>query len=109
MEYLEGSRKMHRFKKTIVPEIKKEIEFTESQERLKEKYNIEKPNVVVVETSNAYKFIVNTVVSLVKLAATIALLVSAAVGLMTLIYPGIRLEFIVVMKDILTQLKFLLN
>lgn len=109
MDFLEGSDFVNRFKKTIVPDIKKEIAFTESQELLKEKYKIENQDVVVVEKSNAYKFTINAFVAMVKLVATIILLVLAAIGLMSLIYPNIRAEVLIVMNDILMQLKILLR
>lgn len=97
-----------KLKKGIVQDIKKEKEFEESQEQLKNKYGIKEQEVVVVEKSNIYKFTINTVGGLIKLAATAALLVLAAVGLMTLVYPDIRTEFLQVIKSIYKQLQLLL-
>lgn len=101
----------NRFKKSIVGDIKQEIEFKGEQEKLKDKYNIESDdsNVVVVEKTNAYKFTVNMAVSLVKLAATVVLLALAVVGLLTLVYPSIRNEFLQIMAQILLQLRTLIN
>lgn len=94
-----------KLKKEVIKEIRKEKEFEQEQERLKDKYQIEKPEVVVVETSNMYKFTVNAVSSLVRLIATIILLILAAIGLMTLLYPGIRAEFLMVINDLIEQIR----
>ena len=99
---------MTKLRKGIVEEIKKEKEFAESQEHLKNKYGIQEQEVVVVEKNNIYKFTVKTVIALIKWIASAILLALAAIGLMTLVYPVIRESFLQVLKDLYMQLQMLI-
>ena len=96
---------MSKFKKGLVGEVKAEKEFEKKQDNLKEKYNLDiAEGVVVVEKTNAYKFTMKMLVSGVKALATICLLTLATAGLITLIYPSSRSAFLDVMNDIYYQL-----
>ena len=97
--------KVSKYKKGLVGEIKAEKKFEKKQSELKEKYNLDVPNdIVVVEKTNAYKFTVNTLAAIIKKAATICLLILAAMGLMTLIYPDVRKAFVEVVNELINQL-----
>lgn len=74
------------------------LEFTS----LKEKYNIDE-DVVVVEKSNAYKFTVTVLINVIKTLATIIILILAAIGLITLIYPTTREAVLQVLYSIKDQ------
>ena len=56
------------------------------------KYNLDE-DVVVVEKSNAYKFTVTVLINVIKTLATIIILILAAIGLITLIYPTTKKPF----------------
>ena len=100
---------MSKFKKGLVNEVKAEKVFEKKQDDLKEKYNLDvEDNVVVVEKTNAYKFTVKMLAGAIKALATICLLTLATVGLITLIYPVSRNSFVDVMNDIYSQLAFYL-
>lgn len=51
--------------------IKKENAKEKEQIRLKKKHQIDQENVVVVEKSNTYKFTIKTIISFIKLIATV--------------------------------------
>ena len=61
--------------------IKKENAKEKEQIRLKKKHQIDQENVVVVEKSNTYKFTIKTIISFIKLIATVTLLILAVIGL----------------------------
>lgn len=96
---------MSKFKKGLVSDIKEEKAFEKKQEDLKEKYNLDvAEGVVVVEKTNAYKFTIKAISILIRTVATICLLTLASIGLITLIYPESRQAFTNVMNDIYYQL-----
>lgn len=66
------------------------------------KYNLDE-DVVVVEKSNAYKFTVTVLINVIKTLATIIILILAAIGLITLIYPTTREAVLQVLYSIKDQ------
>lgn len=95
---------MVKYKRSIVPEIEKEIAQEEEQKELKQKYNIQQEDVIVVEKNNILKYIIKYVVGAVKLVATVIILTLAVLGLLTLIYPESRQELAKILLDIYMQL-----
>lgn len=85
--------------------IKKENAKEKEQIRLKKKHQIDQENVVVVEKSNTYKFTIKTIISFIKLIATVTLLILAVIGLTTLVYPTLRQEFLTIFLDVFDQFK----
>lgn len=63
-------------------------------EMCKEKHGIEEENVIVVEKTNMIKFFIQTVIATIKVVATISILVLAAIGLLTVVYPELRNPFV---------------
>lgn len=84
--------------------IKKENAKEKEQIRLKKKHQIDQEN-VVVEKSNTYKFTIKTIISFIKLIATVTLLILAVIGLTTLVYPTLRQEFLTIFLDVFDQFK----
>lgn len=99
---------MGKFQSSLVKEIESQREFDSQQSKLKEKHNIADEHIVVVEKDNMSKFMVRTVGNLVRLAATVVLLVLATIGLLTLVYPELRTPFIDVMQSLMQQFRGLL-
>lgn len=91
-------------KKQFLEAIEEEAAEQQRQDDLHVKHNIQDKNVIVVEKSNMIKFSVRSIVALVRLSATILLLVLATVGLLCLIYPETRHAFLEIMKQIINQL-----
>lgn len=60
-------------------------------------------DIVVVEKDNMIKFMVHMVGSLIRVVATICLLILATIGLFTLMYPEIRIVFKEVITAIIQQ------
>ena len=85
--------------------IKKENAKEKEQIRLKKKHQIDQENVVVVEKSNTYKFTIKTIISFIKLIATVTLLILAVIGLTTLVYPTLRQELLTIFLDVFDQFK----
>ena len=84
---------MARFKSGFVSKYKEDTKRQDKQQRLKEKHKIQDEHIVVVEKSNMTKFTVKMAVRLKKRPASICLLVLAAIGLTTLIFPDTREAF----------------
>lgn len=95
--------------KKLVAGIKEEIQFEESQKNLKEKHHIEDPNVVVIERNNFIKFFIQTGARILRIIATIVLLFLAVIGLITFVYPSLRSDLFLIIKDVQKQLIYLLG
>lgn len=95
--------------KKLVAGIKEEIHFEESQKNLKEKHHIEDPNVVVIERNNFIKFFIQTGARILRMIATIVLLFLAVIGLITFVYPSLRSDLFLIIKDVQKQLIYLLG
>lgn len=66
----------------------------QEQEALRDKYGITEEKVVIKETSNTGKFLIRLWVNFVRIICVILLLILAAIGIITLIYPENRQLFI---------------
>lgn len=86
--------KMSKFQNGFVSKIEEKKIFEEKQNDLKEKYNINAQDVIIVEKNNVVKFFVKVVISFIKTVATISILVLAAIGLLTVVYPEVRNPFV---------------
>lgn len=95
---------MGKYKKSIVGNIKQEKVFWREQELLQEKYDIEDKDVVIVEKSNIYKFTIRMIATLIRVTATIVILILAAIGLLALIYPVPRLDILILLNELRDQL-----
>ena len=95
--------------KKLVAGIKEEIQFEESEKNLKEKHHIEDPNVVVIERNNFIKFFIQTGARILRIIATIVLLFLAVIGLITFVYPSLRSDLFLIIKDVQKQLIYLLG
>jgi|GEM_PF-798680 len=94
-----------KFKDGFITGVKKEKETQKEQELLHKKHHVVDADIVVVEKSNAWKWIINKMIAFIKLISTMLLLVLAAIGLFCLLYPNIRAEFIITAGQILAQVK----
>ena len=94
---------MGKFQDSLVTQYKKNQEIKSKQSDLKKKYNIPDENVVVVEKNNMIKFIIRTAGIIIRTAATIYLLILAAAGLLTILYPEIRTPFLGVINTLTEQ------
>lgn len=97
-----------KFKKGLLKEILKEQKEEEYQRELKEKHNIKKDNVVIVEKNNMVKFLIMISLKIIKSMSTVLLLILAALGLLSLLYPEIREPLIVVLTNLWEELMSLL-
>ena len=86
--------KMSKFQNGFVSKIEEKKIFEEKQNDLKEKYNINAQDVIIVEKNNVIKFFVKVMISFIKTVATISILVLAAIGLLTVVYPEVRNPFV---------------
>lgn len=97
--------KIKKYKKGLVGDVKEEMKFEKRQDELRGKYNLDVPNdVIVVEKANVYKFTVSALAAMIRKAAAICILILAAIGLMTLLYPDVRNAFMKVLSELLSQL-----
>ena len=99
----------NKFKKGFVAEYKEKKQHQAEEKRIKQKHHITDENVVVVEKSNTLKFIIRILVLFLKTAAWIILIILAAVGLLCLIYPEIRVALFDVLSGILAGTETLIG
>lgn len=83
--------------------IKEEREFKEEQDRLHKKHEGIDENKVIVETSNTYKFTLSFLRGALKTTCTIIIFILAAIGLITVIYPNVREELMVVVQAVIDE------
>lgn len=100
---------MGKYKKKLVEEIIREKNEKRKQDQLREKYHVEEENIMVVETTNVYKFTMNLIASLVRIICSIFIFILAALGLLALIYPAPRIALYDVLMGILNQFNFLIS
>ncbi len=62
----------------------------QEQLRKRNKYKIESDDVVIVEKNNIIKFLVLLLIRIIKMAATISVIVLAIIGVLALLYPASR-------------------
>lgn len=70
------------------------------QETLKQKHNIENENVVVVEKTQLFKWLT----ILLKSIFSVLVLIFAAIGIFTLLYPELRNSFITILHQIIQSI-----
>ncbi len=75
------------------------------QQKLHTKHKIEDENVVVVEKSNLISFSIKSLAAFIHMAAGIAILILAAIGLLCLVYPGTRSEFMEIVNQVGLQIR----
>ena len=63
---------------------------------------------MIVEKNNMIKFFIRVIGGVIRIAATIIILLLAAIGLLTLLYPEIRVELVAVLQDIYNQIRMML-
>ncbi len=79
-------------------------QFQKQQRYLKEKYDIpQTEDVIVKERSNTLKFTLKILTGAIKTIAAVLFICLAAIGILTLIYPQIREEFVTVIQAILGE------
>ncbi|MBD8974024.1 MAG: hypothetical protein EGQ63_09335 [Clostridiales bacterium] len=92
-------------KKQFLAAYEDQQEKEKQQQKLHSKHKIKDENVVVVEKSNLIAFSVKSIVAFVHMAAGIAILILAAIGLLCLVYPDTRKEFIEIMNQVEVQVR----
>ena len=96
---------MSKFKKKLVQDIRNEQETAVKQEALRKQHGIQDEHVIIVEKSNMVKFTVRQITAIIKFVTTALLLTLAAIGLLSLIYPNIRSELLIVLSQYYEYLK----
>lgn len=77
----------------------------EEQKKLKKKYDIEDPNIKVVEKSNMVKFTIKTIKGIIYVLCTIVIITLAIIGLAALCYESPRAELLIIMSDTIEHIK----
>lgn len=101
----------HKFKTGagLAQQLNQERAFEKEQQKLKEKHHIEDENVVVVEQKSIFRFLIKILISGLKTAATIAILICATLGLLAMIYPEPREAILQVLQTIVEDGKAMLG
>lgn len=94
---------MGKFRKELVKEVKREEENRKKQKKLREKFDIPK-DVVIVEKTNTFKFLVNVTGGVIKTAVLIIIFLLTVIGIVSLVFPVSRNElihqFMITMKEL---------
>ena len=80
--------------------LQNKIDNINEQEALKQKHNIESENVVVVEKTQWFKWLT----ILLKSILSVFVLIFAAIGIFTLLYPELRSSFITILYQIIQSI-----
>ncbi len=93
--------------------LKQQYDKKQEQKRLKSKYGIQNPDVIVVEKKNvlsqSLRILLNAFFLLLRILAILLILLLALIGLAGLIYPNIRSEYLVTWNRIAFELSTYLN
>lgn len=100
---------MGKFKPTLVKDAKARQEDIREQERLHKKYHLQDPDIRVVEKDNMIKFLIRNAAILIRLALTVLLFLLACIGIICIVYPNIRMELIIVLMQILSEVQKMLQ
>lgn len=94
---------MGKFRKELVREVKREEENRKKQKKLRKKFDIPK-DVVIVEKTNTFKFLVNVTGGVIKTAVLIIIFLLTVIGIVSLVFPVSRNElihqFMITMKEL---------
>lgn len=83
--------------------------FVAQQKQLHEKYkDPELKDVVIKEKSNTFKFTVRMARDFLKTACGIVLVILAAIGMLSLIYPQTRTELLMILNNIWNELQIMI-
>lgn len=93
------------YKKKLVRDIEEHIEDERKQEALHVKYHEDDKNVRIVEKNNVGKFIVRVIGVCIRVLASVAIVVLAAIGIIALIYPQTRTALMTVKDQLMEQLQ----
>lgn len=80
--------------------LQNKIDNINEQETLKQKHNIESENVLVVEKTQWFKWLT----ILLKSILSVFVLIFAAIGIFTLLYPELRNSFITILHQIIQSI-----
>ena len=80
------------------------IEKHAEQKKLHAKYNIEE-NVVIKETPNMTKFFIKYSVGMIRILISIMVVILAAIGIITIAYPELREEFLLIIRSAVENLR----
>lgn len=82
-----------------------EREYTADQARLHEKHDQVPEDAVIVEKSTAVRSTFSFLEWMLQAAAGVLLIVLAAVGIITLLYPDVRSAFFIVLQEMISEVK----
>jgi hypothetical protein len=98
---------MAKFKNGLVQEYKHTQHEKAEQERLRHEHNIKDSNVVVVEKDSSIISLIRIFGRVVQIAAAILLVILAAIGILSLIYPEPREAMLTLFHDMWNHIQSL--
>lgn len=94
----------NKFRTGLISEYNANKKQQSEQSKIKKKHNINDKNVVIVEKSNTIKFLIKALILLIKTLAWILLITLASIGVLCLLYPDTRQEFMKVITEIFNEI-----
>lgn len=96
-----------KLKKGLVREVEEKREAEKRQRELRKKHNID-DGVIVVEKNNSIKFVTKLIISAAKTICAIGIVLLGAIGLISVIYPNVRMELFKVLNEIINEVLIML-
>lgn len=94
-----------KLKTGLYKQYEEEMAEKRNQDRLKQKYHIEEANIKVIEKSTPFKFFLRFLLQLISWIAKILLILLAAIGLLSIIYPESRAALYTIVQQIFVQIQ----
>lgn len=87
-----------KFKPVLIKELNDKLQEEKKQEELRKKYEVPE-DIIVVEKSSIAKFLIKTIGRVIRITATILLVIFAGIGLTGLLTPGIREDMLIILSE----------
>ena len=113
---IQRKKKISRPSSTNIPLLTsyvKRIKQEEEQKKLRSEYNIEQQDLLIVEKKNVIAQILRAIFqaffSVLRVSATILIILLSTIGLASIIYPNIRAEIVITIASIIQEIRTYLN
>lgn len=94
-----------KYKNRLNEKIAEERAFEKEQQKLRKKYKVQDEGVIQIKKARLIEILIKNSVALIRVVATIILLILASIGLIALIYVNPRMELINIITEAIKQIR----
>ncbi|MCC2821007.1 hypothetical protein LK537_27305 [Lachnoclostridium pacaense] len=98
-----------KYKHRLAEKIAEKQAFEQEQQKLRKKYKIHEDGIIQIKKRRLLEIIFKVGADTIRTLATMILCTLAAVGLTALVYVGPRMELVLILQEVLTQLHRMLG